>query len=146
MKSTVLFALSGIFFTLAISGCASPGVGGSSSAVSGVGDACALNSDCNTGLECEHQSCQPHKGHADAGVAEPGEDDDNDGADGHGDDDHEGAADAGTAPACRVATDCPAGQECDDGRCKLHEENETEHDGGTSGHGGSGGGGEGSDG
>ena len=97
-----------------IASCTTSDVAGTNAAVSGAGAACTVNSDCLQGLECEHSVCQPHRkggeqqqGEGDAGEADEGEDHD----------DH----DAGTAQQCSVSTDCPSGQECDDGACKADD-------------------------
>jgi len=109
LLSLALVAAAGVCFTLALSGCSSGDLGTSSSSVSGVGDTCTKDSDCNATLECEHGTCQPDE--RDDDDIEPVDDDA---------DEHAPPADGGVAVACQVDADCTGGQECDDGFCKPH--------------------------
>ncbi len=128
LLSIALVAAAGVCFTLALAGCTSGDLGSASSSVSGVGDTCTANADCNAGLECEHGACRQHDRNDDDQAGEPGDDDD---------DEHAPGADGGVAPvACQVDTDCAAGQECDDGFCKAHGGDEGGGDDGGGHHGG----------
>jgi hypothetical protein len=117
LLSIALVAAAGLCFTLALAGCSSGDLGSSSSSVSGVGDTCVQDGDCNATLECEHGTCQPHDRNDDR--ADAGRDDDDD-EPGDDDDDEHAAPDGGVQVACQVDTDCAGGQECDDGFCKAH--------------------------
>src|SRR5215471_11982254 len=103
-----LFLLIGV---IVLDACSSSNVGTSGSAVTGAaaGEKCVADKDCQAGLECEHGTCM-------AADDEKGDDLDRagDDADHHDDDADDGA----TGQACMAPSDCPAGQECDDGVCK----------------------------
>jgi hypothetical protein len=118
------------------SGAAAAGTGGSTAPLT----SCTFDADCPLGLECEHSSCQPHRGHGDdAGVDDhggrDGDDADNSGPGNASDDDDDadhdnsgpgngGHVDAGipgvSGQACQGDTDCAGGQRCEDGLCAKH--------------------------
>jgi len=131
-RAAVGFALlSGLLFAFPLAMGACGKSGSSSTALPiGVGASCTADGDCNPGLECEHNICQPrddgddNEQENDAGPActvnadcPPGQECDD------GQCENEEVPEHGDAgPACTVDTDCPPGQECDDGQCKVEEE------------------------
>jgi hypothetical protein len=90
---------------------------------------CQADSDCGTGLECEHGQCAPHGGQDDvdggsheSGEHAGGEPEGSEGGSGkHGGKD-DGAAGAPATPAttCQSDAECAAGLECEDGVCAKH--------------------------
>src|SRR5215471_12918865 len=122
----ILAALSLFVVVAVLDACSSSNVGTSGAAVTGAaaGQACVADKDCQAGLDCAHGTCV-----ADDNDVQ-GEDGDDQGVDddhsstmpagqGDGDDDADQGEDGATGQACKVSTDCAAGQECDDGMCKV---------------------------